>query len=247
MGPAVARRLRRLGIAAAAVVLLAAVLAAATARPGDDYLYPPRPGRPTVTAYVVDNGYHTEIALPSRFVEARGGASARALSQLPPSPWVMIGWGDAAFYTGQGWSLRRIGEALDAALPPANASRLRLTPLARDPGQAFGKGALRLTLSEAGAERMLRRLEHAFRRLQNGAPVRAPSAPHHGAALFFEGAEDFGFPKLCNNWTGDVVANAGLPTTQALHLTPQGLMWDLGRARSKERGETTQPKPAMFP
>jgi hypothetical protein len=247
MALALARRFRRLGIAAAAAAVLAAVLVTATAVPGDLYLYPPRPGRPTVTAYVVDNGYHTEIALPSAFVHARGGASDQALSQLSPSPWVMIGWGDAAFYTGRGWSPRRIGEALDAALPPSNASRLRLTPLARDPSEAFGGAALRLTLSEAGAERMLRRLEHAFRRLQDGTPVRAPSAPHHGAALFFEGAEDFGFPKLCNNWTGDVVAYAGLPVTPALHLTPQGLMWDLRRASPQVRDQTIQPKPSMFP
>ena len=247
MSPTLIRRLRWLGIAPAAGLALAAVLAAATARPGDQYLYPPRPGRPTVTAYVVDNGLHTEIALPSAFVEARGGASARALRQLSGSPWVMIGWGDSVFYAGRGWSPRRVGEALDAALPPANPSRLRLTPLSRDPAQMFGDSAFRLALSEAGAERMLRRLDRAFRRLPDGAPVRAPIETDHGAALFFEGAEDFGFPKLCNAWTGDVLAYAGLPVTPALHLTPQGLIWDLGRARGKEpRG---QPKPAasMFP
>lgn len=243
MRSVLARRLFRLGL----VTALVALLVSATGRPGDPRLYPPKAGRQTVTAYVVDNGYHTEIALPSAFVHARGGASAKALSQLSPSPWVMIGWGDAAFYAGRGWSPRRIGEAFSAALPPANASRLRLTPLTREPSETFGDSALRLTLSEAGAERMLRRLDRAFRRLQDGSPVRAPAAPHHGSALFFEGAEDFGFPKLCNNWTGDVVAYAGLPVTPALHLIPQGLMWDLGRARPKGRGETIQPKPSMFP
>jgi len=246
MGLAAARRLRRLGIAVALLALLAAALATATARPGDGYLYPPRSGRPTVTAYVVDNGYHTEIALPSAFVHARGGASAKALTQLSPSPWVMIGWGEATFYAGRGWSPRRIGEALGALLPPPNPSRLRLTPLARDPSQAFEDGVLRLTLSEAGAERMLRRLDHAFRRLQDGTPVRAPAAPHHGPALFFEGAEDFGFPKLCNAWTGDVVSYAGLPVAPALHLTPQGLIWDLSRATRERPGGPQRDKARLF-
>jgi hypothetical protein len=113
-----------------------------------------------------------------------------------------------------------------AALPPGNPSALRLTPLSRAPDRAFDGGVLRLELSQEGARRLLRRLDRSFR-VRAGEPVEVTPKADHGAARFFESVEAFGPPRLCNNWTGDLLAAAGLPTTPMLHLSPQGLMLDL--------------------
>jgi uncharacterized protein (TIGR02117 family) len=198
----------------------------ATARPGDPAIYPAPAGAPRVTAYVVHNGYHAELALPSELARRRGGPLARALERLPASAWTMVGWGDAEFYIGRGWSLRRMGEAVRAAAPPADPALIRLTPLSRDPDAAFEGGVQRLELSGEGAERLLRRLDRSFR-LQAGAPVEIRSREDHGDARYFESVERFGPPKLCNTWTGELLDAAGLPTTPMLHLPPQGVMLDL--------------------
>jgi hypothetical protein len=113
-----------------------------------------------------------------------------------------------------------------------------LTPLSRDPGQAFESGVLRLELSREGAERMLQRLDGSFR-LRAGEPTEAASTEDHGRARYFESVERFGLPKLCNNWTGDLLDAAGLPTTPALHLAPQGVMLDLRWRRAEPKAAGT--------
>jgi hypothetical protein len=215
--------------AAAAIVVLAslALILLASARPADPDLYPPRPGQPTVEVFLVHNQFHSGLALPSQLWRGRNGPAALAVADLPPTPWVLVGWGDARFFQGQGWSGRRVWEAVDAILPPPNPAVLRLTPLARAPDKAFGGGVMRLVLSRQGADRLLERLDRSFLQ-RSGRPVDAtlPPAPRDGAR-FYASAERFGLPKLCNNWVGELLAAAGLPTTPVLHLFAQGLALDL--------------------
>ena len=103
---------------------------------------------------------------------------------------------------------------------------LRLTPLSRPPDEAFEGGVLRLELSQRGARRLLRRLDRSFR-LRNRRPAEVRSGGDQGAARYFMSVERFGLPRLCNNWTGELLDAAGLPGTPMLHLPPQGLLLDL--------------------
>ena len=95
------RFLRRLGktLAALLAVLLAYLLAAFTL--GSIVLTPERHGRRDITLYLLDNGVHTDLALPlandtydwTTFIrpeDARDTAFAPA--------YVAFGWGDRAFY-----------------------------------------------------------------------------------------------------------------------------------------------------
>lgn len=176
--------------------------------------------------FVVHNNLHAGLALPSDLWPGRGGPAAMAVAELPPTPWVLVG-GDERFFQGRGWSGRRVWEAADALLPPSNPAVLRLTPLSRAPDEAFSEGVVRLELSRQGAARLLERLDRSF--LQRaGRPVDAtlpPAPPDH--ARFYASVERFGLPKLCNNWVGELLAAAGLPTTPVLHLFAQGLVLDL--------------------
>lgn len=213
------------------LLLLAAVaatlVATALARPGDPHVFPPKAGEPRVAVFLSHNGYHTELALPTAFVRRRGGVTAEALDRLDPAPWVLVGWGDARFYMQTGRSFERVADGL-RALWPDNPSVLRLTPLNRDPDRAFEHGVLRLELSEVGAERLLRRVDRSFR-TAGGHPLPVPARQADGSAIYFRSVERFSMAKLCNNWTGEVVNAAGVPTMPALHVLPQGLMWDVGR------------------
>lgn len=198
-------------------------LALATARPGDPAVFPPKPAEPRVTAFLSHNGYHAELALPATFIRGHGGATADALEHLDPPRWVLIGWGDARFYRGTGWSLQRVGDGL-RALWPDNPAVLRLTPLHRAPDQAFAHGVLRVELSEVGAERLLRRVDRSFRTV-DGRTI--PASAAGGSAMYFQSVERFSASRLCNNWTGELLRAAGVPTTPALHVLPQGLVWDV--------------------
>src|SRR5690606_34200375 len=66
--------------------------------PGDPALWPARAGEPGVEVHLLDNGFHTDLALPRAALEARTGPLAEAARALPPGDWILIGWGDAKFY-----------------------------------------------------------------------------------------------------------------------------------------------------
>jgi len=55
---------RWLILGALGVAAVAAIGVLATLRRGDPTLWPPAPGSPTVTVFVVSHGYHAGIALP---------------------------------------------------------------------------------------------------------------------------------------------------------------------------------------
>ena len=56
-----------------AVVALVVLLTLATAKGGDPVLYPARPGE-GVIVFLVDNGWHSDIAVPTAMIEAHGRA-----------------------------------------------------------------------------------------------------------------------------------------------------------------------------
>ena len=81
-------------ILAVLIGLIAALLT--WTRPGDPTLHVPAPGE-GVVLHILDNGFHTDIALPRVRLEARGGPLADAVRALPPGDWVLAGWGDARY------------------------------------------------------------------------------------------------------------------------------------------------------
>ena len=81
----------------ALILLFLLLITLATSRPGDPALYPPRSGDAR-TIFLVDNGFHSDLAVPRAAIAAHGGPIAAAAARIGDDPWVMIGWGDARFY-----------------------------------------------------------------------------------------------------------------------------------------------------
>ena len=50
-------------------------------------------GGDRITAYVLDNGFHTDLAVPRAALVRRGGPLAQAAAGLAPGDWIVIGWG----------------------------------------------------------------------------------------------------------------------------------------------------------
>lgn len=215
----------------AAIALLAVVLIVLTSRGGDASLYPPAVGAPRTTIYLIDNGFHSDIALPR---QALAGAPtlAKAAAMTTDAPWVLVGWGDERFYEGQGVSIERLGEALRALFWPNNAAVVHLEGVAGQPDMAFQDAHARaIEVSNPGLARLTARIDQSLARDAQGRPERAPGSAWADEG-FFLSDERFDLFHLCNHWTALVLNAAGLPVSLALDTLPAGLRLDLDvRAR----------------
>ena len=206
-----------------AVVALFILGAGLTARHGDRRLYPAKADG--ITVYVLNNGFHSDIALPADQVLARGGVLAEAGRAAGDKRWLVYGWGDAGFYTQTGSSAARVVDGLRALLRPGNPSVIRVFGVNATPDKAFADPiAAPIVLSPAGFDALARHMETSFT-LKGGAPVATPVMANIGA--FFQSREHFSIARLCNNWTADQLAAAGLPTTPMIDGLAPVLALDL--------------------
>ena len=193
---------------ALAMLAFLAVIVLATARPGDRAIYPARGD--TVTIYVVNNGFHTDIALPASEVLARGGVLADAGRAAGSHTWWLYGWGDAGFYTQSGFSGARLADGARALFVPNNPSVIRVFGVDARPDRAFDATVMPVTLSRAGFDALESHIEASFTAGPQPVAVNDPSS------VFFKSREHFSALRTCNNWASDQLAAAGLPTTPAI-------------------------------
>jgi uncharacterized protein (TIGR02117 family) len=217
------RRRPRGWLALAALLALLLLATLATARPGDPALYPPGPGA-GVTVYLIDNGFHSDLALPREAVLAAGGPLAAATAETTHAPWVLVGWGDAKFYEADSPWQGRIPDGLRALLGgrPTVVHLEGVGP----PERTWTTGVRRLAISRAGLAAIIRRVDRSLV-LAAGAPAMDPAAPRPADEAFFESREGFSLFHLCNHFTSDLLDAAGLPTTPVLDTTVEGMALDL--------------------
>ena len=85
-------RLRSLGVLTAVCLALAG-LGSWTRAP--DPALAPQDATDAVDVWILDNGFHTDLALPRDRLEAGDDLLARAVRALPSGDWILVGWGDA--------------------------------------------------------------------------------------------------------------------------------------------------------
>lgn len=194
---------------AALIGLLAGLWTAV--RPGDPTLFPAAPDDAAVVVHLLDNGFHTDLAVPRADLARGDDALAQAVRSLPPGDWVLIGWGDAVFYVEQGPVAERLGDGARALFRPGgNPSVLMLDPVDYDPGAVPPSRRASLRLSEAGFAALRARVAASLALDAAGRAV--PAAGRSGAAVrFFDSGETFWVGRLCNHWTAEALNAAGLP------------------------------------
>lgn len=205
-----------------ATLALAIVL---TARHGDNRLYPAR--GEAVTVYVLNYGFHTDIAIPADLIRAHGGRLAEAAHAAGNWSWYVIGWGDESFYTGTGASMDRALDGLRSLFWPGNPSVIRITGLNTPSDKAYLKtDTAALALSPEGFEAMAQSIESSFS-AEPGQPLLS-SGLRDMPGVFFPARGDFSILHTCNNWTSDQLNAAGLPTTPMIDGLAPLFVWDTG-------------------
>ncbi|GAA0870317.1 hypothetical protein GCM10009116_21530 [Brevundimonas basaltis] len=213
---------------AAAAVGVAAALWTWTA-PGDPALWRATAEAPGVDLHLLDNGFHTDLAVPRAALEARGGPLAEAVRSLPTGDWVLIGWGDARFYVDQSPIESRLPDGARAFFRPGNASVIMLDPAQSDPTELFSEDGRRsFRISAAGFEAMVAHVEESLD-LSDGAP-RIAAAREGDDARFYASRETFSIAHLCNHWTAGVLNAAGLPVRPFRSIISAELMAAIDRA-----------------
>jgi uncharacterized protein (TIGR02117 family) len=206
------------------LVLVAVVVI--TARPGDRRLYPVLAGAPATTVFLIDNGFHSDLVVPRAAFGGGSRVAREAVAATTDKPWIVIGWGDARFYTEDGFSSARVADALRSLFAPGNPSVVRLEGLPRAPDQIWRKGVRPIQLSSAGLQRMLAHIDQSLAMDGDGHP-----APALGATVddvrFFRSIESFSLIHLCNHWTALNLNAAGLPVAPVIDTIPAGLVFDL--------------------
>ncbi|GAA0629644.1 hypothetical protein GCM10009422_28910 [Brevundimonas kwangchunensis] len=214
-------------IIAAAVVGIALALWTWT-RPADPALTP-TPGEVGVEATLLDNGFHTDLALPRAALETRGGPLAEAVRGLAPGEWILVGWGDAKFYVDQSPIHHRLPDGARAFFRPGNASVIMLDPAQEDPRKAYAEDGRRtFRLSDEGFERMAAKIEASLD-LSSGAPRIAAARPNDDAR-FFASREHFSVVHLCNHWTAGLLNAAGMAIRPFRSIVSSEILATIDRA-----------------
>ena len=235
------RRRERPGLGlmvAAGVVGCLAALWTWTA-PGDPALWPATDEG--VEATLLNNGFHTDLALPRVALEARGGPLGRAVRDLPPGDWILVGWGDAKFFVDQSPMEGRLPDGARAFFRPGNASVVMLDPAQRDPRLTFAQeGRRTFILSRAGFDRMAAHIEASLRLNEGEAHIATVRSGDD--ARFFASREHFSILHLCNHWTAGVLNAAGLPVRPARAVVSSEVMATVDRATRSSTLDTRVPQ-----
>ena len=191
-------------------------------RPGDPVLTP-RPGDQVVTVYLLDNGFHTDLAVPREALMLTPGPLAETVATLAPGDWILIGWGDAKFYVDQRPITDRLPDGARAFFRPGNPSVVMLDPEQTDPRERFAEdGRAALKLSHMGFEKMMRRVEASL--ALEGGKARIAAARPGDDARFYVSKETFSIAYLCNHWSARVLNAGGLAVRPLRSVTSSEVM-----------------------
>jgi len=219
-----------LGLLVAAMALGAAAALWTWTAPGDPAVWPGSATGAGVEVHVLDNGFHTDLAVPRALIEAPTGPLAEAVRGLPPGDRVPIGWGDARFFVDQSPITDRLPDGARAFFRPGNASVIMLDPAQRDPRDLVAADRRRtLRLSAAGFEAMADHIEASLDLADGRARIAAARAGDD--ARFFASHEHFWIGRLCNHWSAGVLNAAGLPVRPFRSIVSSEIMATAERAQ----------------
>lgn len=165
-----------------------------------------------VDFYLLDNGFHTDLAVPRRLLTAHDDALAEATAQSGDGNWFLVGWGDSRFYQEQGRVRDRIPDGLRALFTPGGSPAvIRFIPVQVQDGHEFPYEGKAFSLALPQALALRQRLSQSLL-IEAGQPMPATdfSADIPYEATFWRSKERFSVLHLCNHWMADVLHRGGM-------------------------------------
>lgn len=169
---------------------------------------------PTVQAWVLSNGVHTDLVFPIRSasVDWQQLFPLADFKAVPPdAEFIAIGWGDREFYLNTPtWADLTASRAVGALLG-GNRALIHVSYLQR--GQ-LGNGAYKLQLSQA---QYLQLVNYVRAALPSGRAIPVAGAHYGDNDAFYDAEGGYNLFETCNTWTGRGLRRAGVTVS---HWTP---------------------------
>jgi len=177
-----------------------------------DWKAAPRTQQSVVSLYLLDNGFHTDLAVPRALLMAYDDALAEATASSGQGDWFLIGWGDSRFYQEEGEIIGRVPDGLRALFTPGGStSVVRFIPVQTEASQDFPYEAVAFSVDEKGAIALRKRILETLTLDAEREPVAAKvmgSAVSN--ATFWDSPERFSAVHLCNHWMASVLYAGGV-------------------------------------
>lgn len=154
--------------------------------------------------YLINNGWHQEIALPLRDCAEKD----LLVGSEDKGPYLLIGWGDREFFLNTPYLRMLTLKKTVWALFFPSESVLKVSFLKGTPRVV--PGVTRIPVTE---EMLCRLYELAAEEKASPDPLSSElSHPAYGEALFFMGKSYYSILFTCNNWSGRVLKKGGIPS-----------------------------------
>ncbi len=175
-----------------------------------------------VQIYVVSNGYHTGIVVPTAAAGTDLSLIFRATDLADPRDagnFLIFGWGDRDFYLNTPeWRDVRPGIVL-TALAGSGRTLLHVDHLR---AVAEVPDARRIILSAAEYRRLIEKVMETLKLDRDGRPVAVPG--YGRLDIFYEARGDYNLMRTCNVWTAETLSAAGVKTGWWTPFSG-GVMW----------------------
>jgi uncharacterized protein (TIGR02117 family) len=180
-------------------------------------LYPPPPGEPSRTVWVVDHGWHTSLVVRAEDIPADLWPER---ADFPGARLLEVAWGDRDFYVAPRGTIALALKAVFAS----TGSVLHVVGVTLPVTRYFPDNeVVELDLSGPGFVALVRFIDAAH---QRGPGTRAPrlGAGLYGDSGFYPSGAGYGLLTTCNTWTASALRAAGLGITPLWAVTAGGVL-----------------------
>jgi uncharacterized protein (TIGR02117 family) len=193
-------------------------------------VFPPKPGEPTETVFIVNHWWHTGIVVETQALPESARPSWPAAAQ---SRYLEIGWGDDGFYRAEKPTL---GIALRSVFW-RNPAVLHVVALDREPIDYFPEGGIvRVAVSTNGFNRLCRYLSASYATQGPGWSPIDLGQGIYGDSRFYRATGHYYFPNTCNVWTARALRSTGAPITPCYAARAENVFNQASEFGTVERG-----------